>query len=237
MTSENPSSATPSSAIPSSAIPSSAIPSSGNRLIRKIIIPALVGGVVGFAASAGMMRFVDSDAVGGLDKSATIAALVGVLYAVIGFGILIGTARPGMGARFLNVEDADELREQQRTLLHSGTAMLVWGIALAVLALAAPDGPVPQTLALGVAATGMAIGVGMSVLVQRECDELMRAVNLEGAAITNALLFVVLGTWAMLAHLGHVAAPAPLDLLTLFYVLLLLASFIAVGRRGMLTIR
>ena len=33
------------------------------------------------------------------------------------------------------------------------------------------------------------------------------------------------------------AAPAPLDLLTLFYVLVLAASFIAVGRRGMLTVR
>ena len=39
----------------------------------------------------------------------------------------------------------------------------------------------------------------------------------------------------MLAHLGYAAAPAPLVLLTLFYVLALVAGFIAVGRRGMLT--
>jgi hypothetical protein len=217
--------------------PSTTTPPSGNRGMRKIVIPALVGGVAGFAASAGMMRFVDSDAVGGLGDSAMIAALVGVLYAVIGVGILIGAARPGMGARFLNVEDAEELREQQRTLLHSGFAMLLWGTALAVLALAAPDGPVPQTIALVLALAGMAGGMVMSVLLQRECDELMRAVNLEAAAIANALLFVVLGIWVVLAHLGQVTGPAPIDLLTLFYALLLLASFIAVGRRGMLTIR
>jgi hypothetical protein len=42
---------------------------------------------------------------------------------------------------------------------------------------------------------------------------------------------------AMLAHLGYVARPQPLDLLSLFYVLLLVGSFIAVGRRGMLVIR
>lgn len=60
----------------------------------------------------------------------------------------------------------------------------------------------PQTLALVVALAGMAIGVIMSVLVQRASDELMRAVNLEAAAITNALLFVLIGTWAMLAHLA-----------------------------------
>lgn len=216
----------------------SSAPAGGTpRWVRKLLIPALLGGVAGFAGSAAMMHYIDSDAVGGLNKSATIAALVGVLYVVIAVGILLGIARPGIGARFLNVEDADELREQQRPLLHSGVAMLLWGIALAALALAAPDGPVPQTLALVVALAGMAIGVIMSVLVQRASDELMRAVNLEAAAITNALLFVVIGTWAMLAHLGRVASPAPLDLLTLFYVLLLLASFIAVGRRGMLAVR
>lgn len=215
----------------------SSAPAGGTpRWVRKLLIPALLGGVAGFAGSAAMMHYIDSDAVGGLNKSATIAALVGVLYVVIAVGILLGIARPGIGARFLNVEDADELREQP-PLLHSGVAMLLWGIALAALALAAPDGPVPQTLALVVALAGMAIGVIMSVLVQRASDELMRAVNLEAAAITNALLFVVIGIWAMLAHLGRVASPAPLDLLTLFYVLLLLASFIAVGRRGMLAVR
>jgi hypothetical protein len=216
----------------------SSAPAAGTpRWVRKLLIPALIGGLAGFAGSAAMMRYIDSDAVGGLDKSATIAALVGVLYVVIAVGILLGIARPGVGAKFLNVEDADELREQQRILLQSGTAMLLWGIALAVLALAAPDGPVPQTIALVLAVGGLAIGGVLSVLVHRNCDELMRAVNLEGGAITNGLLFMVVGTWAMLAHLGKVAGPAPLDLLTLFYVLLLVASFIAVGRRGMLTVR
>ena len=41
----------------------------------------------------------------------------------------------------------------------------------------------------------------------------------------------------MLAHLGYTAAPAPLDLLSLFYVLVLVASFIIIGRRGMLAPR
>ncbi len=48
------------------------------------------------------------------------------------------------------------------------------------------------------------------------------------------MILVLGGSWAMLAHLGFVAAPAPLDWLTLFAVLLFAASFIAVGRRRML---
>jgi hypothetical protein len=211
--------------------------SSTPRWVRKLLIPALIGGVAGFAASAGMMEFIDSSAVGGLDMSATVAALVGMFYVVIGFGIAFGSASPQVGAKFLNVEDADELREQKKVLGLSGVAMLMWGAALVALALAAPDGPVPQGVALAVGLTGLVIGTVLSIQVYRASDELMLAVNLEGGALSYGLVFVVVGGWAMLAHLGYTAAPAPLDLLSLFYVLVLVASFVAVGRRGMLTIR
>jgi hypothetical protein len=211
--------------------------SAAPRWVRKLLIPALIGGVAGFAASAGMMRFIDSSAVGGLGLSATIAALVGVLYCVIGFGIVIGTSSPGVGAKFLNVEDADELREQKKMLIWSGTSMLLWGVSLLTLALAAPDGPVPQAAALAVGGGCLVIGIALSVLVYRASDELMAAVNLEAGALSYGIVSLVIGLWAMLAHLGYTSAPAPLDLLTLFYVLVLVASFIAVGRRGMLQVR
>lgn len=211
--------------------------SSTPRWARKLLIPALIGAVAGFAASAGMMEFIDSSAVGGLDMSATVAALVGMVYVVIGFGVAFGSASPQVGAKFLNVEDADELREQKKVLGLSGVAMLMWGAALVALALAAPDGPVPQGVALAVGLTGLVIGTVLSIQVYRASDELMLAVNLEGGALSYGLVFVVVGGWAMLAHLGYTAAPAPLDLLSLFYVLVLVASFVAVGRRGMLTIR
>lgn len=207
------------------------------RWVRKLLIPALIGGMAGFAASAGIMRFIDSSAVGGLGLSATLAALVGVLYCVIGFGIVIGTSSPGIGAKFLNVEDADELREQKRMLVLSGASMLLWGVSLLALSLAAPDGPVPQVAALAVGGGALVIGIALSVLVYRASDELMAAVNLEAGALSYGIVSLVVGLWAMLAHLGYSAAPAPLDLLTLFYVLALVASFIAVGRRGMLAVR
>jgi hypothetical protein len=211
--------------------------SSMPRWVRKLLIPALIGGVIGYAASAATLTYVDSAAVGGLSVSATIAAIVGVLYAVIGLSIAIGAASPKLGARFLNVEDADDLREQKKVLTLSVAAMLLWGVALLVLALAAPDGPVPQGAALAVGGGGLVVGIALSVLVYRASDELMLVVNLEAAALSYGLLLLVVGLWAALAHLSYTAAPAPLDLLTLFYVLVLVASFIAVGRRGMLAIR
>lgn len=204
------------------------------RWVRKLAIPAGIGAVAGYAASAAMMQFLDSEAVGGLSKSGTIAALVGVIYALIGAGMAVGVASPRLGARFLNVEDADELREQKRMLGLSGVAMFLWGVSLIVIALAAPAGPVPATVALVIGGGGIVAGSIISVAVHRACDELMRAINLEAGALSYGLLMLVAGTWAMLAHLGYTAGPAPLDLLSLFYALVLLASFIVVGRRGML---
>jgi hypothetical protein len=214
-------------------VPESTMP----RWVRKLLIPALTGAVAGFGVTFATMRFIGSSTVGGLDKSASVAALVGVLYALIGLIISIGAASPQVGAKFLNVEDADELREQKKVLILSGAAMILLGGALVALALAAPDGPVPQGVALIVGLGGLLAGTALSALVYRAYDELMLAVNLEAGALSYGLVFAVVGGWAVLAHLDYAAAPAPLDLLTLFYVLVLAASFIAVGRRGMLAIR
>ncbi|MCM0000796.1 MAG: hypothetical protein NBV68_15565 [Erythrobacter sp.] len=207
------------------------------KWVRKILFPALAGGVVGYGAAAAALHLIGLEPVGGLGKSPTIATLVGVLYIVIGLAVGLGTLSPRVGARFLNVEDADELRELKKVLTSSGSAMVLWGVGLIGLALAAPDGPVPQAAALALGAGGLVIGTLLAIPSYRLSDELMRAVNLEAGAISYGLMLLFAGGWAMLAHLRYVAAPAPLDLLTLFYVVVLLASFIATGRRGMLTPR
>lgn len=205
--------------------------------VRKLLIPAALGGVIGFAAASATMRFVDSETVDGLGASALVAVMVALFYTVTGVAVGLGAASPRLGARFLNVEDADEVREQKRVLIYSGVAMALWGIGLFALALAAPVGPVPQAMALALGVGGLLVGGVLSVVAYRACDELMRMAHLEAAAITYGLVVLVVGLWSMFAHVGQVAAPAPLDLLTLFYVLVLAASFVAVGRRGMLVIR
>ena len=82
------------------------------RWVKKLLIPALIGAAVGYAAATAMMHYIDSPAIGGLGESATVAALTAVVYIVVGLGVAFGAASPAVGARFLNVEDADELREQ-----------------------------------------------------------------------------------------------------------------------------
>lgn len=205
--------------------------------LRKLVIPGLAGAVAGFAASYVLFSTIDAPLVGGLGTSETIAAVVGMLYGLIALAVLFGALNPQMGARFLNVEDADELREQRRALILSGVAMALWGAALIALALAAPDGPVPQQVALVIGIVGLAGGVVVAIRLNPLLDELMRAVNLETGALSYHLVLLLVGGWALLAHLGYVAGPQPIDLLSSFYVLVLLASFVVVGKRGMIRLR
>lgn len=200
---------------------------------RRTLFRLVSGAVAGFIAASAMTRLIDSPVVGGLGASAAIAALIGVMYALMGAIVLTGSAMPRVGAAFLNVEDADEIREQMRTFLYSGLSSLLWGGALIVLALAAPDGPIPQTTTLVIVTSCFVIGLALCMPLYNASDELMMAVMREGASLSAWLLFAVIGSWACLAHLGFVNGPQPLDLLSLFYALMLAASFIVILRRGM----
>jgi hypothetical protein len=200
---------------------------------RKTLFRLVSGGIVGFVVATAITSLIDSPVIGGLEASSAIAALVGMMYGLMGLMILVGSAMPRAGAAFLNVEDADEIREQKRLFVCSALSSLLWGAALIILALAAPDGPIAPLTALVTATICLLVGGALSLPIYHAADELMTAVMQEGGSLSAWLLFAGVGSWAALAHLGYAAGPQPLDLLTLFYVVMLAASFIVVFRRGM----
>lgn len=203
-------------------------------LWRRLALPLLGGAVAGFLAATAFLNFVDVDGGSGLGPSREIAGLVGVIYALTGASVLAGTLSPGLGAKFLNVEDADELREQRQMLSFSGVAMVLLGAALVLLAIAGEGGLVSTQVGAIGAIAFVLIATWLSFRSRRHIDELQRA--LSGDATTTAfyLVFFVGGSWAMLAHLDYLAGPAPLDWLTLFAASVLIASFWQTGRRGLL---
>jgi hypothetical protein len=69
----------------------------------------------------------------------------------------------------------------------------------------------------------------------RGFDELWRQLTMDSYALIGQLLVVVLSLWGGAAAGGLVGGPQPLDLLSLTFGGLLLACFVAVGRRGMAT--
>lgn len=204
------------------------------KLALQLAAGMLFGGLVGFGVGHLAGSYFDAKGLENVPLSVEIAGLVAVIYLLMAVIVLAGSLNPAMGAKLLNVEDEDEVTELRTQLLNSGLAMALWGAALMALALAAPVGPLVSSVALTIAAFGLLAGTWFAWKTYRAADELMSAMNLEAGALTYGLVLVVLGGWGMLAHLRFVGGPQPLDLLTTCYVLVVLATFIVVGRRGML---
>lgn len=207
------------------------------RKLKKTFFVLGLGGASGFVGAMLVIQLFESGSLPDLGASVEIAALAGLVYLLTAIAVVIGVVSPKAGASFLNVEDAEELREQRGMLAYSVIGMGGAGIALIVVALAGTEGVIEPTVALGIYIALSVIAVWVSLKSWKLQDELMRAVGNETAALSYYLLLGVGGTWALLAHLGYIAAPKPLDWLTMFWALLLLAAFIVIGRRGMMAMR
>lgn len=208
-----------------------------SRKLKKTLFALGLGAVAGFIGAYGFMELVDGQALGALGPSREIAGLVAILYIFTSIAVLAGVVAPRAGATFLNVEDAEELREQKFQLAASGMGMIAAGAALLVAALAAPIGPIAPTIALIGFAALMIVAVLASIASHRRQDELMRAIGRETGALAFYLVVLVGGGWSLAAHLDFTTGPAPLDWLTMFWGIMLVAAFAVIGRRGMLTMR
>lgn len=210
-------------------------PAGGSRrMTRKTFLSLVGGGIVGFLGASVMMALIETGRLGEPDVSSVAALAVALVYALTGLIVLAGLAAPGAGARFLNVEDAEELIEQKPSLMASGWGMIVMGLVLAVIALGGDGGVIEPVMALGLALVLMAAGTALSLRSMRHSDELMRAVMAEATQVSYYLMLFIVGGWAASAHFGFVAGPSMLDLLTAFWAFMLVAAFWASGRRGML---
>lgn len=205
--------------------------------LRKFVLQVLVGAVSGAAASFLALRFLDSSGFD-LDNPSRASALgVGLVFLVMGAFVLIGVALPGAGSRLLNVEDAEELREQRGALWASAVVMMAMGGLMGALALAGGDdwaGMISRQAAVVVLAVVLVAATILSVTVSKGHDELMRSVAREGAAwgfYASLAIFVV---WGGLAHLGYVAWITPLGMVSALMAIMLLAVFIVCGVRGLL---
>lgn len=208
-----------------------------DQKLKKLVVSLAIGAVGGFIVSFALMRTIQTGLLGELDLSRSLAAMAGALYLLCGAFVGAGLLNPKIGAKFLNVEDAVDLQEQAPVLRDSVFGIAAFGLSLVLLAFAAPIGPVPE----GVVAASIVILMGVTTFTSlrqiKAMDELSASVSRETAASAFYLMLGLGGGWSILAHLGYLAAPAPLDWLTLFAATLLAAAFWASGQRGLLTPR
>lgn len=211
---------------------------------RKMAMQAGIGAVAGAGGMAAMIALIEGQ--DGLDwpPSAIILVGIGLIYALMGLFVGLGTLAPRwFGQRMLNVADAEEIVEERTNMGSSALCCLILGAALMLLAQAvAAEAAGAAALVTPAAAFWILLVVlagftAASVWMWQNFDELWRRLTVDVSAITGNLLLAVAVVWGGAAAAGLVAGPQPLDLVSIAFGSLLLACFIAAGRRGMMAPR
>ena len=209
------------------------------KTAQKLIVQTLSGAAVGAAGTFLFLRY------GGKvadfeDPARLAAAATGIIYALMGLFVGIGALAPSAGAKFLNVEDADEILAERKSIGPGAIGCLLIGLLLMALALT-PGGGQPGALSPDVAiAIAAACFVGLLAVgwwVRGRIDEFNRQLGIESSALAMHASLLLFGGWAVLAHAGHVQWVTPLGLLAGFALLELGSIFWVVGKRGMLVPR
>jgi hypothetical protein len=201
----------------------------GRKVLLQLILGGICGGVGMFAALT-FFEGASGDKISGVDAVAIGTALVYGLMALI---VLLGAMAPGVGARTLNVEDREELVEQRSVLTIGAVSMLLVAVLIGVLA-AASNGMIATSSARLIAGAAALALIAWSILYRNYGDEMMRAAAKDAGVVTTNLIFLVFGIWAGAAQLELASMFEPLLFVAGFFLIYLLAVFIAIGRRGLL---
>lgn len=206
----------------------------GPRTLRNFLLSNAVALAIFALAAWGYGALAGTVSPGAMGVSAKVALVVGT--ALFGLGVLcvaVVTAAHSRGG-FLDPEQAEDTREQGRATIYSAIWMAATGLTLALLSLAGPGGALSPTIALAGSAVLLGIATVATFAVWPLLDELSQAMSREAGNAAFYLIFAIGGGWAILAHLGLVRVPTPLDWLTMLVVTSFAASIIAIGRRGLL---
>jgi hypothetical protein len=209
------------------------------KTTQKLIVQTLTGAAFGAAGTFLFLQFggkvADFD-----DPSRLAAAATGIIYTLMGLFVGLGALAPGAGAKFLNVEDADEILAERKSIGPGAVGCLLIGLLLMALALT-PGGGQPGALsadvAIAIAAACLLGLIATSFWIRGKIDELNQQLGIEASALAMHVSLLLFGVWAALAHVGYVQWITPLGLLAGFALLELGAIFWVVGKRGLLVPR
>jgi hypothetical protein len=195
------------------------------------------GALIGAGATIALLTSLGSARFAFHDPSRVAALGVGIVFALIGLIVGIGVIAPKAGAQMLNVEDAEEVRDQRRSLGRGALIILLAGLAMLALALTVVDGAkglFSRDMAGIIVAFCVVAIAGLSIGGRGEQDELMKVAGTEASAMAMVVTLVGLGAWAVLSYLGFVAWIAPLGMLSGLLVVQFVTIFAVSARRGML---
>jgi hypothetical protein len=204
-------------------------------LMVKQAVRMVAGAVTGAGSVILFMEAGGKTRLGSDDPGVVVALIAGLIYALMSLIVGLGAVAPRPGAVFLNVEDADELREQRSSLLPSAAAGVLFGLFLLVLAMAPEQGSGGDAGGwLAAAASLLGAGILVTVLTKDRGDELIRQIALEAGSLTLHIAITIACVWGMLAQLGYARWITPLGLIGGLALLYLGAIFWLAGRKGLM---
>jgi hypothetical protein len=195
----------------------------------------LLGGMVFGAVAAGLFLGLAGKRIDFDDPATALAVVAGLSYGLIGLAVGLGALAPRAGAHILNVEDAEELREQRRNLGPSAAVCMLIGLFLLLLALGPVlAGAIGKALLALIAGGTLAAVVLISFATRGRSDELMRQISVEASAATLHIAIIVLAGWAMLVQFGYAGWMSPLALVAGLALLELIAIFVTSASKGLM---
>ena len=209
----------------------------GASKVRKVAMQMVVGAAVGASVTFGLLTFVGKSRFDLDDPSRVIALATGLVFALTGLVLGLGVLAPRSGAHLLNVEDAEELREQRGPLWRAALVMVLLGATVLALALGRIDGSAglfSSATAVVVAATCFTGVVIVSIAGRNDHDELMHSVSRESMTVAMYVLTALIGVWAAAAHLGYADWITPLDMISALLIVQLGSIIIVSAKRGLL---
>ena len=198
---------------------------------RKVIFQIAFGGLLGGLAGYFGMGLLDTEKMA-IDQ--VVVSGVGLVYLLMGLICGFGLIAPKLGSSILNVEDADEIRDQRRVLTGSTLCMIALGTALIVLPFAGADGPISPVAAFGGLLAALALLIVVSIRDWKYYDEMMLQLSRDAGNLAFCGIGSVILIWASAASLGLVGALTPLALVAIISGGFLLAIFVASARKGLL---
>jgi hypothetical protein len=138
----------------------------------------------------------------------------------------------------LNVEDAEEIRDQKGLFGSSAVACILIGASALILVAATPAFALVTPIVGAILfACCLAGSIAAGIVSRRATDEFGKQMGAESNAVFVTLLSLVFASWSALAHLGLATMFTGLGFYGGSLALYLLAVFWVVGRKGLLAPR